>query len=145
MTKSERQLRFVQFACILFLATCILLVYVGALGNPQPSSTIGLTQGILILLSLWSAISGFTVQRRLQHRHHGTSTKSTPFTRWRAGHLFRLWSAMAVGLWGLALYELRGPLWMDDALFGLGIVLLLIWRPGASPGTDNPVVAQSGR
>jgi hypothetical protein len=136
MTKSERQLRLVQLACILFLVVCILLLYFGVLGNRRPSATISVMQGFVVLLALWSAVSGFTFQRRLlsvRRRTPQPSTKSTPFTRWRAGHLFRLWSAMTVGLWGLVLYEIRGPLWIDGALFAVGLILLLIWRPGATP------------
>jgi len=44
---------------------------------------------------------------------------------------------MTVGLWGLLLYEFHGPLWITDVLFGLGVILLLIWRPSAGPGADN--------
>jgi hypothetical protein len=134
MTKAERQLRFVQLACILFLVICIVLVYFGVLRNREPSPTISLMQGIVVLLALWSAISGFTLQRRLLSvRAQRASTKSTPFTRWRAGHIFRLWSAMAVGVWGLVLNGIRGPLWIVGVLLAVGLILLLIWRPGAIP------------
>ena|SRR5438128_1660128 len=137
MTKAERPLRFVQLACILFLVFCILLVYFGVLRNGEPSPAISLTQGVVILLALWSAVSGFTYQRRLlSGRAQRTSTKSTPFTRWRAGHIFRLWSAMAVALWGLLLNAIHGPLWIVGVLLAVGLILLLIWRPGVSPAPE---------
>jgi hypothetical protein len=133
MTKPERQLRMVQLAYVLFLVLCILLVYFGVLGDREPTSTINVTQALVVLLALWSGVSGFTLQRRLRLRTQRTSTKSTLFTRWKVGHVFRLCSAMAVGLWGLVLYEIRGPLWIDDVLFAVALILLLVWRPGASP------------
>lgn len=133
MNKSRRQPRMVQLACILFLVICILLIYFGVLGNRESGATISATQGFVVLLALWSGVSGFTFQRRLRLRARQASTKSTPFTRWRAGHLFRLWTATAVGLWGVVLYEIRGPLWIVDVLFTVGLILLLIWRPVAGP------------
>jgi hypothetical protein len=137
MAKAERQLRFLQLACILFLALCIILIYFGVLRNGESSRTISLTQGVVVLLALWSGVSGFTYQRKLlSGRAQRASTKSTPFTRWRTAHIFRLWSAMAVGVWGLLLNAIHGPLWIVGVLLGLGIILLLIWRPGVSPAPE---------
>jgi hypothetical protein len=137
MTKAERPLRFLQLACILFLVTCTLLVYFGVLRYGEPSPTISLTQGGVILLALWSAVSGLTSQRRLLSvRAQGVSTKSTPFTRWRAGHIFRLWSAMAVAVWGLVLNAIHGPLWIVGVLLAVSLTLLLIWRPGVNPAPE---------
>src|SRR5450432_2525974 len=137
MAKAERLLRFLQLACILLLALCILLVYFGVLRTGEPRPTISLTQGGVILLALWSGVSGFTVQRRLLSvRTQRASTKSTPFTRWRAGHVFRLWSAVTVAVWGLVLNAIHGPLWIVGLLLAVSLTLLLIWRPGVNPAPE---------
>jgi hypothetical protein len=136
MAQPEHQLRLVQLGSILFLVVCILFVHLGAFGHPQPASHIDLTQGVIIVLALWSAISGFTVQRKLQAREQSASLKSTPFTRWRAGHLVRLASAVAVGMWGLILFKLRGGQRVTDVLFGVALILLLTWKPGGRPAAD---------
>lgn len=142
VTKPQRQLRLVQFACILLLVGCIVVAYIH---EPQPRTNLGFGQGVVILLALWSAVGGFTTQRRLQRRNRTRSSKSTPFDRWKAGHIVRLWSAMTVGAWGLFLYEIRGPLWIADVLFALAMLLLLIWDPDAAPVADEGVPAQSSQ
>lgn len=137
MTKPERQLRIVQLACILFLVICILVFYFVFVGSREPTPTVTITQGVVVLLALWSAVSGFTVQRKfLQPRTQRTSTKSTPLSRWKAGNIIRLYSAMSVGLWALVLYEVGGALWIAGALFAMSLILLLTWRPGTNPGPE---------
>jgi hypothetical protein len=136
--KTKRQLRLVQAGCLLLLGACIVLAYSRARENGETSSTVGTSQAIIILLALWSAASGFTMQRKLQRpRGQASSSKSTPFTRWRAGHIFRLWSATAVGIWALLLCEFHGPLWIENVLFGFAILLLLLWKPDAAPTLDE--------
>ena len=142
MGKPQRQLRLVQATCLLVLGACIVLAYWRAHENRGTSSSVGFGQGIIILLALWSAASGFTTQRKLQRRTQASSSKSTPFTRWRAGHIFRLWSATAVGIWALLLYDFHGPMWIADVLFGVAILLLLIWKPDIAPTPDEVTPAQ---
>jgi hypothetical protein len=144
MLKSQRQLRFVQVTCILVVVACIVIVYIRIHDNAPSPTTLGFGQVIIILLALWSGVSGFMMQRRFQRRNT-TSQKSTSFTRWRAGHIMRLWSATAVGIWALVLYNFHGPLWIADLLFGVGILLLLIWRPDAAPEAKDSVFAGSGQ
>jgi hypothetical protein len=53
----------------------------------------------------------------------------------------RLLSACSVGMYGLGLYYFRGPLWAVDALFAVGLILLMTWTPGAYPevkGANEP-------
>jgi hypothetical protein len=142
MGKPQRQLRFVQLGCLLLLVACIVLAYWRAHGNPGISSSVGFGQRIIILLALWSAAWGFTMQRKLQRRTRASTSKSTPFTRWRAGHIVRLWSALTVGIWALLLYDFHGPLWIADVLFGLALLLLLIWKPDIAPAPDEVTPAQ---
>jgi hypothetical protein len=40
---------------------------------------------------------------------------------------------MTIGGWALLLSEFAGPPWIVKALFGLGLLLLLVWTPGAVP------------
>src|SRR5215475_2156261 len=99
MAKPQRQLRLIQIACIVLLGGCIVLAYVSARDNPQAPTHLNFEQYTIILLALWSGIGGFTVQRKVQRRQATFSkSKSTPFTRWRVGHIIRLWSSTAVGL-----------------------------------------------
>jgi hypothetical protein len=52
--------------------------------------------------------------------------------------MVRLWGAMTVGLWALLLYNFHGPLWIADVLFGLAMLLLIIWKPDTAPeGNDG--------
>src|SRR5882762_6723282 len=130
---AERQLRLVQVACILLVVACILVTNFGKHERPD---AITITQWLVIVSAIWTAVSGFTVQRRIVRPRPG-SGRSTPFSRWRAGHMLRLWSAAMVGAWALVLHEIGGPAWLVDTLFTLGLLLLLTWRPGASPATTQ--------
>ena|SRR5690242_5374162 len=109
MGKVQRQLRLMQIGCFSVLVACAFLAHWQARENGSSSNGIGTVSILVILLALWSATSGFTLQRKLQRRSQSKSSKTTPSTRWRAGHIFRLCSATACGLWGLVLFEFHGP------------------------------------
>ena len=132
----ERQLRILQIACIVVLLTAI-TVSLMVQGTTHGSALI---QGIVSVLALSSAVQGFTAQRQIvkgPSPSQPRSRLSTPFSRWRAGNLVRLASATAVGLWALILSENGGPALLVNALFVVGMLLLLIWRPGASPDSTG--------
>ncbi|SRR5258707_4929083 len=133
MSTHERQLRLVQVACIGTLLTSI-RISLRVQGTTHGSSLI---QWIVIVLALSCALQGFALQRQIvKDRPRPPQRRlrlSTPFARWRAGNLVRLASATAVGLWALVLSENGGRAFPVDALFVVGTILLLIWRPGASP------------
>jgi hypothetical protein len=133
MSKSERQLRLVQAGEILFIVVCFFVKRIGAVEIRNGLSSV---HWLILVAAVWSAISGFTMQRRInraQTRSESASRKSTPLGRWRTGHLIRLASATAVGVWGLLLHYFGGPDWLVNVLLGLAMLLLLIWKPGAAP------------
>ena len=110
MGKPQRQLRLVQAACLLVVGACIAIAYWSAHEKLGTLRGVSFGQGIIVLLALWSAAWGFPMQRKLQRRTQSSTSQSTPFTPWRAGHICRLWSATAVGMWALVLYNFHGPL-----------------------------------
>lgn len=130
----ERKLRFVQIVCFGIVGACVLLT---KLGQQQTSATTT-AQWVVIVCAIWCAVSGFTLQRKLTSSRV-QSQKSTPYTRWRAGHLWRLWSATSVGLWALLLHEIGGPSWVIGVLFTISMLLLLLWKPGSSPSPQPQV------
>jgi len=142
MGNVQRQLRLVQIGCLLVVVACAVLAHWQARESGASPNQIGTLPIVMIVLALWSAVSGFTIQRKLQRRAQANSSKSTPFTRWRTGHIFRLWTATTSGIWALLLFEFHGPLWMADVLFGLAILLLLIWKPDAAPVQGEASVGQ---
>ena len=138
MTSPERGLRILQIAQIAFIVACF---FVKRFGNGETTGAISAVQWFIVAGAVWSAISGFTVQRRLNRsegRSQNRTKKSTPRSRWKAGHVMRLASATAVGLWGLFLHYSGGPDWLVNGLLGLALVLLLIWRPGTAPAETQP-------
>lgn len=136
MDKPELQLRLLQGGCILFLVACILLLHFGVLGSLELAGReIKLTQLLMIVGAIWSAAAGFTFQRRVARAATRPSARSTPFTRWKVGHVMRLGSATSVGMWRLVLYYFQGPLWVVDTILAVALILLVTWRPGASPNT----------
>jgi hypothetical protein len=138
MSSPEQQLRLVQSGEILFVIACF---FVKRLGSLETREAISPGQWLIIAAAIWSGISGFTVQRRINRaetRPQEPSSRSTPLRRWRTGHLVRLSTATAVGLWGLALHYSGGPEWLVNVLLGFAMLLLLIWRPGTAPTQSQP-------
>lgn len=137
MSKPENQLRLVQAACVVVVLTSI-RVSLRIQKTPHGISTV---QWLVIALAIGSAVSGFTLQRQIVKgpvRPQRRSKTLTPFTRWKAGNLVRLACATSVGLWALVLNEYGGPAWLVNSFFAIGLLLLLIWRPGASPAATQP-------
>jgi hypothetical protein len=130
------RLRIVQVACVLMVLAAI---WVSRLGHHEWQGSLAPRHWIVILAGMWTAISGFTLQRRIVNRSVSSRrpSKSTPFTRWRAGHIFRLWTAMSVGLWALLLSEYAGPPKIVNALFMLSLLLLMVWMPGPLPNQGS--------
>jgi hypothetical protein len=66
MAKPDLQLRLVQGGCILFIVLYILLLHLGVLGSLEPAGReIKLVQFLIIVGAVWSAVVGFTFQRKL--------------------------------------------------------------------------------
>src|SRR5579864_9556851 len=142
MAKPELQLRLVQGGCMLFIVLCILLLHLGVLGSLESAGReIKVVQLLIIVGAVWSAVVGFTFQGKLSRssKPRRVGSKSTPFTRWKAGHIMRLVSATSVGNWGLAMYYFHGPLWLVDTALAVALVLLIAWQPGLGPETKSPM------
>ena len=144
MGKPELQLRLLQGGCLVFLVVWILLLHFGAVGSLEPAGReLKLTQLLMLVGAIWSAVVGFTFQRKVTRtatRPRRPGTKSTPFTRWKAGHVMRLATATSVGTWGMALYYFRGPFWVVDTVLAVALILLVAWKPGTSPNASAPSV-----
>jgi hypothetical protein len=126
------RLRIIQVGCILMVLGCI---WVSRSGHHEWQGSLAPRHWLVMVAAIWGAISGFTLQRRLvgQPVNSRRPSRSTPFTRWRAGHIVRIWTAMTVGLGALLLSEFSGPPMMVNVLFALSLLLLLIWTPGPIP------------
>jgi len=127
---------------LLFLVAWILLLHFGVLGNLEPAGReLKLTQVLMLVGAIWSAVVGFTFQRKLSRiatRSRRSGNKSTPLTRWKAGHIARLMTATSVGTWGIALYYFRGPLWVVYTVSAVALILLATWKPGNPPNASAP-------
>lgn len=76
------------------------------------------------------------MQRKLASTRQRTTAKSTPFTRWRAGNIIRLWTAASVGIWALVLAEFGASRILANVFFAVALLLLVLWTPGIVP-TDT--------
>src|SRR5580658_380846 len=130
------RLRIFQFACVVCVLACL---WVSRLVRHEWQGTLTTRHWVVIAGAIWTAISGFTLQRRIANRQvrpRKQASTSTPFTRWRAGHIARLWMAATIGFWALLLSEFAGPPWLANAFFALALLLLLVWTPGAVPDQE---------
>jgi 4-hydroxybenzoate polyprenyltransferase len=127
------KLRVIQLACILLVLGCM---WASRLPYSEWRGTLTAVDWLFIVAAIWSAISGFTLQRRIvigPTRSRGRSSKSTPFGRWKAGNVVRLWLATNVGLCAYGLRVFAGPPWLVNVFFGVALLLLIAWTPGTSP------------
>jgi hypothetical protein len=135
--RQARRLRIFQIIAIVYVLFLFLLVRI--LPATSGASAITPVKLIIVFLALYCAFGGFTLQRRL-HRvpaRPKAVVKSTPVRRWMVGHVIRLAFAIAVSLYGFLLHVLGGPEWLATLLIALGLILLLIWRPGDEPVEQN--------
>lgn len=134
MGKSKLLLRFFQFTFIVAVLWGVFVVGHFPYDKTQGSLTFG--QWLVVLFAVYSAVGGFWGQRlmvRSQKQPSRSAMLSTSLGRWWFGHLVRLSGAEAVCFSSLVLHMIGGPVWLVDVTFGIGMVLLLIWRPGAIP------------
>ena len=133
MITNERWLRIIQVAMILFLVFCY---WVKSLIAPE-SKHLAIVFTCLILLGAFeTARVGFKIQQlfnRVKDNPRLNAKGSTPFSRWMAGNILRLATSFSVSMWGFSLHILGGPYILVDALFVASLLLLLIWKPCASP------------
>jgi hypothetical protein len=128
--KPERQLRIFQGVC-LFLALVVLLCL------PLQSVQTGTRQFsvgnvLLAIFAVYMAWMGFFVQR-LFNRLGKHGRRVTPTKAWMWGHVTRLAIALSVCMYAVLLHIDGAASWLVYCIFGLGVILLLIWRPGIAP------------
>jgi len=63
MTIAVGRLRLIQADCIIMVVGCILVAHFVAPGSSRPAS--GFWQVVVVVSAIWSAVSGFTMQRKL--------------------------------------------------------------------------------
>lgn len=127
---SARKLRIFQLVCLVYMVPVLWVLHRLNHAAPRPLSVV---QVMMVFLAIYCAWSGFSFQRRIGKRGRKPGGRSTPFKAWLVGHMMRLANAVAVCLCALVLRMFGGPAWLAYCIFGLGVILLLIWRPGANP------------
>jgi hypothetical protein len=129
--------RIFQIVGIIFVLFLFFLVR--KLPAASGTSTMTPFKLVIVFLALYCAVDGFALQSRFRRvrANPKVATKSTPVKRWMVGHVIRLVFAIAVSLYGLLLHFVGGPDWLATSLIALGLVLLLIWRPGDAPAEQN--------
>ena len=127
------RLRLIQLGCIALEIACMALTYWRHNPYEVPLTA---RHWIVMAGAAWSAISGFTIQRRMVHGPLRPG-KSIAFRRWKLGNIIRLWTATSLGFWAVVLSDWGGPHLVVNALFAIGLVLLLFWSPDAVPGESE--------
>jgi len=90
------KLHLAQLGCIVSVLAGVALAYWRHNPDEVPLTT---RHWIVMVAAVWSAVSGFTLQRRIVNRRPSRSGRSTPFTRCRSGNIARLWTATSLGPW----------------------------------------------
>jgi hypothetical protein len=135
--KQARTLRIYQIVCILLTLYFFRVIHM--LPGLEGQSAMTPLKWIILALALYSAAGGFYMQKRLLRtpRDPRIAARSTPAKRWMVANVVRLAFATAVSLYGLVLHFNGGPESLVVLLIALGLILLLIWRPGPVPTEEQ--------
>ena len=136
MTQSQK-LRIAQIVLIVFVLFLFRFIQV----VPAASGQSGMTpyKWMILIAAFYCAVAGFFVKKRMLGvpRNPRIAARSTPAKRWMVANVVLLGYAVSVSLWGLVFHFQGGPDSLADTLIGLGLVLLLFWRPGAIPEQES--------
>ena len=127
------QLRIMQIA---MMVSVLLIFFFSRTLQPPAHSVNASMQWSIVLCAIAPALSGFIVQRtmlRAPSQSPPATRNSTLLARWRAGHILRFATAESVALFGLVLHTLGSSSVLVNVLFVSGILLPLLWQPGAVP------------
>ena len=131
MILSAGWLRFVEV--VLFLCSFQWILILSHFRYPKTHGPLTLGQWIVVLWAVYTGL-GCVFGRQLldwsARRSITAAQRLTPTFRWSAANLLWIVCASQISWSGLALHMLGGPAWLVDALFVIGMILLLIWRPG---------------
>lgn len=137
-----RQARTLRIMQIVFVAYILLLFWILHMlpTAPAPHSMSPFAWSI-VCVALLSGVLGFVLQSwilRVPIRPAPTSSQSasrnSPIRRWFAGHVIRMSFSLAVSLYGVILHSTGAPNSAVFSLVGLGLILILLWKPGEIPG-----------
>lgn len=128
--EGTRVLRIIQICMIVYVLILFCFLHIFPVASGQSAMTP--VKWIITFLALYCAFAGFSLQKRFLRMPANSrpDSKSTPISRWKVGNILRLAFATSVSLYGLLLHFLGGPDSLAFALNGLGLVLLLWWKPG---------------
>ncbi len=101
---------------------------------------------VITVVALACIVIGFNTRRfffRTAGRTSQNSPASVQLRRWMATNIMSLAYFEACILFGLVLHYLRARVRLVELLFGVGIVSMLVWSPGAPPGTEEPEFPQA--
>jgi hypothetical protein len=126
----ERRLRIYQIACLFCALSALQMIVRLPVRAGTQKSPAG--EGLIVFLAIYSAWSGFYIQKIFK-RVGKQGRRLTPLHAWQWGNITKLASALSVCLWAFVLHLFGGLIWLVYPIFGLGVVLLLIWKPGMSP------------
>jgi hypothetical protein len=137
--KQARTLRIIQIVFVLYVLFLFRLVHI----IPATSRHTSMTpfDWLIVYLALADTACGFIIQKLILRApaNSQTALRSTPIKRWMLGHIVRMAFAISVALFGVVLHTTGGPDLAVIQLIALGLVLLLIWRPGEIPQEDQQI------
>lgn len=139
MNPSKGLLRFFQinFVVAVFLVRFLLI-------RIPYRPTLGLTtvsQWLVVVLAIYFAACGLMSGRMFRSDRAMTPQaiqKFPPLRRWFIRHLLWLGSGELVCMCALVFRAISGPAWLFYLLLGLGLAMLLLWRPDTPPQPDAP-------
>ncbi len=137
LQKTVRFLRITQVICIVLAFICTGLIGEKRIPNNAPVRPV---HWAIVLGAAYCAVSGFTAQRKLAKgpaRARQLKNNAAPFGGWRAGNAMRLYSALSIVVWGVVMNIAEAPMWMAYCLAAAGVLLLVLWRPGALPAAET--------
>lgn len=125
---------------IAFIVSVLMFAHVIHKLPPVPQSVDTVVQWAIVCCAVFSALSGFFVQRvlrRVPNMPHSMIQDSDLLRPWFFGHVIRFATAESVALFGFALCMIGGPSNLVTAMFAGSLLLLILWQPGEVPAATE--------
>lgn len=132
-----RVMRIVWFG---FVLAGVMIIYVALTIPSQAANSVDPTIEVAIAaVALVDVVLGFLargVLARLAKPAPGGSGESAALNRWFSGSMVSLAFIFSCNLFAFVLHMLKARVRLVELLFGVGMISLLLWRPGEPPEAE---------
>lgn len=140
---AKRIVRILKYSFIVSGALFILVCYRMPSQSPHPAAPI--VGWVVTAFALLDVAIGFLAPKylaTLAQRAPAGSQRSNPRQQWFSGCVLSLAFFTSCNLFAVVLHFLNAGVHFVILLFAVGMLSMILWRPGNPPGTDDEAITR---